>query len=318
MATAEYSLTVTSVALLAATSLATFGGAQAAALSDASQSAAACATPAGMVVAREAGVVRAVGNALEFYYSNPVTRRVRGVSQRLEPVYRPLRAAYRGTVPGATELTTGDFHFSVVMPKHRTAPAGGWPYVLFAPGILGAGRHYVAIAERLAERGLAVALYDLPRLTEYDPRVRRAWAVEAEDVLRRSALPLDHGRSLGVGHSGGAALMIAARRELRALGIVAIAPGWPSHAAALVREGLGGEIPLVSIGFADDATAPPVEFARQVVASSADRYVELPAAGHNDIHSMFRPANQRVLAAVEDEVVALARRVGLLAADTAR
>ncbi len=311
MAASEYLATALCVAVLGASSMASLGGAQETALVGASGGTDTRSAPAAMVVSRQAGAIHAVGQALDFYYSNPVTRRVRTVNQRLEAVYRPLRTAYRGTVAGAADLVRGDFHFSVVLPKGQ-APVGGWPYAFFAPGILGAGRQYAALAERLARNGLAVALYDIPRLTEYDPAIRRAWNIEAEGVLRRSAFSLNHERSLGVGHSGGAALMVAAQQKLRMRGIVAVAPGWPEHAGPLVREGLRGSTPLVSIGLADDATAPAAEFARSLVRSPRDRYVEIPGARHNDVHGMFGPASTHVLDAVVLETVTFARQLGVL------
>lgn len=311
MAANEYLVTALCVAVLGTSSMASLGGAQETALVGSSEARPIQGAPAAMVVSRQAGAIHVVGQALDFYYTNPVTRRLRTVNQGLEAVYKPLRTAYRGTVAGASDFVYGDFHFSVVLPKGQ-APAGGWPYAFFAPGILGAGRQYAAAAERLARNGLAVALYDIPRLTEYDPAIRRAWNIEAEGVLRRAALPLNHGRTLGVGHSGGAALMVAAQQKLRVRGIVAVAPGWPEHAAPLVREGLRGTTPIVSIGLADDTTAPAAEFARSLGRSSRDRYVEIPGAGHNDVHGMFGPASTHVLDAVELETVTFARQLGVL------
>ncbi|MCA9603907.1 MAG: hypothetical protein KC417_17870, partial [Myxococcales bacterium] len=264
------------------------------------------------VSGQAAGLARVVAHALDFLYFTPTGRTVQGASRSLEPVYAQARRLYRGTIPGALRFEKDGAALSLLLPTGgdatlalHAAGAGGAakpvPYVFFAPGVLGVSRQYTKLLDAIRARGLGVIAYDLPRITEYLPEVRRQWFLDAEAALRSAPWNLDHDRSVVVGHSAGAGLALSALDDANGRGLVLIAPGWPDHADALVRSGLSTEKPVLSIGFGTDTTAPVERFAKPVAeARPHARYVEVPGATHGSVHDVGSAADARVVSEVAD------------------
>jgi len=170
-----------------------------------------------------------------------------------------------------------------------------WPTILFVHGWSAEPHYYTGLAEQLASRGFAVAMFDQVDRFELDLDQWRTGGQSALDALERAtsdpASPL-YGQldlsQLGVlGHSyGGATTIALAATDPRVKVAVALTPGVDRRETAkLMAYAEQVTLPLLVLGAEFDPIVPVWRFPRpafQRVPSQRRLYVEIARGEHNN------------------------------------
>jgi len=194
----------------------------------------------------------------------------------------------------ALHFTRADGHridFSVHLPAAAAAPL---PVVVFVHGWSAFGRDYSWIADHLASRGFAVAVYENEDRFEPDVLVWSDQAIETIDELARAAQDpkspvfgqLDMARLGVMGHSyGGATTLVTTARDPRVKVAVALEPGTEeTYHATVMAHAAQVTVPVQVQGGAYDQVVPAAHWAHPAfdrIPAAERLYVEIARAEHS-------------------------------------